>query len=179
MKQFHLNAENRKVLYRALLVLAVFFGIVLLETCFLPFLHGWGTADLVLCQVLSFSLVGGLVPGGYAGLCGGVMLSFLGGSPMDILFYTVIGFGFGYFGGGYVHRKFPSYAVCLGVGSVAKVMWAMLCIRLGSSEPSLGAALGATILPDFLMTLLWGVILYVPMGLLPKRLYRGEKGGMA
>ena len=163
MKKLRLNAEKRDILYRALIALAMLFGVALLQTSFLPWVGLFGAIpDLLMIFVVGVSFFNGARVGIPFGIGAGLIGYFLGGGSRAeiLLFYSLVGILFGmYFAG----RKYLAWCVHMAAAVLAKAVWSFVICLLLSPVPRPFAALWRSILPELLGTLLLSLALYAPV----------------
>lgn len=163
MKKIQLNAEQRDILFRTLIALAMLFGTALLQTSFLPWVGLFGTVpDLLLIFVAGVALFNGAKIAIPFGIGAGLVGYFLGGGSRAeiILLYALVGILFSmYFFG----RKYVAWCVHMAAAVILKAVWSFMICLLFSPVPRPFAALWHSILPELLGTLLLSLALYVPV----------------
>ncbi len=157
---------GKRLIYFLAIAVAVLFVAGLLQTSFFPALGLLGVIpDLVLILVCGVAFYLGAIDGAVIGLAGGIVLEGLGGYGVALapLFYLVMGVLFGalsrkIFRGNFVHVMLYSALYCL-----VKAVYSIVYIAVVSDTGLSGAALGASVLPEFLLTWLLAIALTVPV----------------
>lgn len=175
MKKLHLNARSRDVVFRSLVAFAMLFGIVILQTSFLPGLDLFGAIpDLALVFVVGIAFFDGFRIGILNGIGAGLLIYFLGGmgAALPILFYSFCGGGFGLASERILGRNFPSWCIYAISAIFLKAVWSLLVCFWLSAAPRLGAALTESILPEAIGTFLLFLFLWYPIKRVSKLLKR-------
>ena len=149
---------------------------VLLQTSFFGF-HPWFGAvpDLTLILVLLISLFFGERVGGILGLCAGILLSALGSFGVSLLplFYFLVGYAGGYYGYSSGRgEEFFNYLAFLGIALVARGILTAIYASMTYQTVNLLKLLWRAVLPELLATALMGLLLFLPVRALCRRLNR-------
>ena len=159
----------KKLLYFLAVALVTVFVAALLQTSFLPQLNLFGAIpDLILILVCGVAFYLGPIDGATFGLAAGIFLEALGGSGLATapFLYFAVGVVFGLLAKNAFRGKFTHWMVYSVLFCAVKAGYSLLCILLGSGHLQLGAALGASVLPELLGTFLLSLALSVPVRLL-------------
>lgn len=177
---------SKKLIYFLAVSLGALFLAALLQTSFLPALDLFGAVpDLVLILVCGIAFYLGPTDGALFGLVGGILVDGLGGAGLSLspLFYTAVAALFGALSVIAFANKFIHWIVYSIIFCFVKAFYSISRILVESGEIRFGSALAASVLPEFLGTLLLAAALSYPVKLLAG-LLRGRmnlkkgKGGL-
>ncbi len=177
MKKIKLSPRDRALLYRALLMAAALWILLLLQTSFLPHFPFFGAVpDLVFALILVNSHENGEKFGGTVGLIGGVLSFMMGdtGGALWILFYAALGFFSSIFFRRLFGKKYLSYFVFVVAAALFRLLYGLLLCILFSAEVQFFHVLFKTLLPEMIITVAAAAVLYVPFRAFVKRTARGE-----
>jgi hypothetical protein len=162
MRKIRWNAEKRDIVFRSLIGFAMLFGIVLLQTSFLPPLDIFGAVpDLLLIFTVGIGFFNGIRVAAPVSIAAGLLCYYLGGgAPLGILFYAAMGILASL---GYLGRNYPSFCVYMAVAGGFKIFWSLFAALVYSSAPHLLRVLWHSALPEFFGTVLISLFLYVPL----------------
>ena len=166
-------ARGRKKLTGSVIslsLLVLFF--VLLQTSFFGFYPIFGAVpDLTLVVVLSAGLFLGERAGGLVGLFGGILVESLGsfGIALLPLLYFLLGFFAGYYGKTR-GESFPGYLLYFGLSLVYRAIITTIYASMTYQSVNFLKLLWHTILPEALATAVVGLLLFLPLRALCRRL---------
>ncbi len=171
MRKIAWNAEQRDIIFRSLVALAMLFVTVLLQTSFLPYVDLFGAIpDLLLIFVVGISFFNGERVGVPFSIGAGLVGYFLGGgAALGILFYFLCGV---LASRGFLGRNYRSWCIYMVAACLLKLLWSFLYCLLASALPRPFAALWHSALPEFLGTFLLSLALYFPVKLAARAIKR-------
>lgn len=167
------SARTRKKLTASVLLLSLLLlAVVILQTSFFGFYKLFGAVpDLTLIIVLAAGLFLGERCGGLVGLAGGILLGALGSFGISLLplFYYLLGFFAGAFGKGRA-ENFSGYllffSISLGYRAVMTIIYASMTYH----SVNFLTLLWRAVLPEALATAIFGILLFLPLRALCRRL---------
>ncbi len=123
------------------------------------------TPDLILIFVLCTGFFMGRYTGAIVGIGAGFLIESVGGVGMTLLplFYLFLGYVAGYFARTVYEKRFFTYGIYLSATLLYHVAITILDIALTHQAFHLGSILIRVVLPEAVMTGLWGMILYFPL----------------
>ena len=176
----------KKLAYFLAVAAVTLFVAALLQTSFLPRVGLFGAIpDLILILVCGVAFYLGPIDGATFGLVAGIFLECLGGVGLAAAPFLYLAFGvvFGLLAKHAFRGKFTHWMVYSVLFCAVKAGYSLLWILLGSAHIQFGAALGASVLPELVGTLLLSLALAGPVRVLSGML-RGRmsmkkgKGGL-
>lgn len=177
MKPIRLEAKDRALLFRALMLGAAVWALGLLQTSFLPHFAFFGAVpDLILVLVVIAARETDEKFGGTVGLIAGILSFMLGdvGAALWIFFYAATGFLAGALSRLILGKNYPSYLVFAVAASLFKLVYGFgLCLLLSTDAQPL-RALWQSLLPEFAVTVFAAAILYAPLRAFVRRTKRKE-----
>ena len=151
-------------------LLVLFF--VFLQTSFFGFYPIFGAVpDLTLILVLSSGLFLGEKAGGLVGLFGGILLEALGSFGVTLLplLYFLLGFFAGFYGR-VRGETFPGYLLYFGISLAYRAIITIIYANMTYQSVNFLQLLWHTILPEALATAVVGLLLFLPLRALCRRL---------
>ena len=167
------SAKGRRKLTASVIgltLLILFF--VLLQTSFFGFYPLFGAVpDLTLVVVLATGLFLGERAGGLVGLFGGILLEALGsfGVALLPLLYFLLGFFAGFYGK-IRGESFPGYLIYFGVSLIYRAIITTVYASMTYQSVNFLKLLWYTLLPEMLATAVVGILLFLPLRALCRRL---------
>lgn len=177
---------SKKLVYFLTVSFVALFLTSLLQTSFLPALGLFGAVpDLVLILTCGVAFYLGYVDGAMFGLVGGILLDALGGTGFMLspLLYVTLGVLLGWLSARFFANKFIYWIAFSLIFCFLKAFYSIFRICLESGVARLGAALLASVLPEFFGTFLLSLALAYPVkwlaGVLRGRMnLKKGKGGL-
>ncbi len=177
MKRIQLSPRDRARLYRALLMVAAMWILLLIQTSFLPHFPFFGAVpDLVFALIVVNSHENDEKFGGTVGLAGGILTFMMGdvGAALWILFYAALGFFASVFFRRLLGKKYLSYLIFAAAAALVRLLYALLLCMILSADLQFFHVLFKSLLPEWAITVAAAAILYVPFRAFVKRTARGE-----
>ena len=167
------STRSRKKLTASVFCLSLLLlGVVLFQTSFFGFYKLFGAVpDLTLVIVLSAGLFLGDRCGGLVGLAGGILLGALGSFGLSLLplFYFLLGYFAGAFGKGR-GESFPGYLLFFGISLGYRAVMTIIYASMTYQSVNFLTLLWRTVLPEMLATAIFGILLFLPLRALCRRL---------
>ncbi len=177
MKKIKLSPRDRALLYRALLMAAAMWILLLFQTSFLPHFAFFGAVpDLVFALVVVNSHENDEKFGGTVGLIGGVLAFMMGdaGAALWILFYAALGFLSSVFFRRLLGKKYLSYFIFVAAAALVRLLYALLLCGILSADLQFFHVLFRSLLPEYIITVAVAAGLFIPLRAFVKRTARGE-----
>ena len=143
-----------------------------LQTSFFGFYRLFGAIpDLTLVVVLSAGLFLGERCGGLVGLAGGILLGAIGSFGVSLLplFYFLIGFFAGQIGKD-SGQRFVGYLLFLGLSLGARAIMTVIYASMTYQSVNFLTLLWRSVLPELLATAVFGILLFLPLRAICRRL---------
>ena len=171
--EFGPKTRSRKKRSTAILILSLLLlCVVILQTSFFGFYKLFGAVpDLTLLVVLCAGLFLGERCGGVVGLAAGILLGALGSFGISLLplFYFLLGFFAGTFGKGRA-ETFPGYLLFLGISLGYRAVMTIIYASMTYRSVNFLILLWRAVLPELLATAIFGILLFLPLHALCRRL---------
>ena len=164
--------SRRKLTVSVICLSLLLFFFVLLQTSFFGFFPMFGALpDLTLILTLSAGLFLGEKAGGLIGLFGGILLESLGsfGVVLLPLFYFLLGFFAGFYGR-VRGETFPGYLIYFGISLGYRAIITVIYANMTYQSVNFLKLLWYTLLPEALATAVVGLLLFLPLRALCRRL---------
>lgn len=167
------SARTRKKLTGSILLLSlILLFAVLLQTSFFGFYKIFGAVpDLALIVVLMAGLFLGERCGGVVGLAAGILLGALGSFGISLfpLFYFLVGFFAGSIGKGR-GETLPGYLLFFGISLGSRAVLTIIYASMTYRSVNFITLFIRCVLPEFLATALFGILLFLPLRAVCRRL---------
>ncbi len=177
MKKIKLSPRDRALLYRALIMIAALWLLLLVQTSFLPHFPFFGSVpDLAFVLVVVTARETDEKFSGTVGLFAGVLSFMMGdvGAAVWILFYAALGFFSSVCFRRLMGRKYLSYLIFTACAAFCKYLYGVILCVLLSTDVQFFRVLYERLFPEFLITVFAAAVLYVPFRAFVKRVARGE-----
>lgn len=124
--------------------------------------------DLMLCTTVCIAFLCGRYAGAITGIGAGFLIEAMGSVGISFLpvAYLILGYVIGNYASALGQRRWGSYLLYLAASMIARGVITLIYVLLQSREIDFLSLLLRVILPEMLMTFLFGAILYAPIRLL-------------
>ena len=121
--------------------------------------------DVMLVTVVIVSFFLGRFTGAIAGIGAGVLIEALGGNGISLLpvVYLLCGYLTGHYARAMVPRRFVAYLLYLGIALLARGVTTLTYAGMTYESFHLPSILLQLLLPEVLVTAIWGILLYLPV----------------